>query len=182
MHMTRTLTPTQTGPKLYVNSPTDFSGQPIKCEAWELVTKFNLGQTMCKNTLESPPSAVNVVMEEDRNNELYLVRTTSFMQGSGMYVLQNLAVTDNGNAAFVAIQDWDGAAAASRTIINHHCKKVKYLTIQTTNQRTQHVVAQTCWGWLRWLRHSPLALERVSGSFEVPVVKPRKHHHLVFLA
>jgi hypothetical protein len=88
--------------------------------------------------LETAPIAGDIVMET-QNQELYHMLVTSFMKGSGMHILQNMTLNDNGNAAFVAIQDWYGSASTSRTIINHYRKKVESLTLNQKSTASKFV-------------------------------------------
>jgi hypothetical protein len=110
--------------KLYVNSLTEFSGQPIEYEQWELAARATLVQSVYGSLLDDPPMSGDVVMEA-RNKELFHMLVTAFMTGSGMHLLQVNEVVDNGHMAYTSIKEWYGSAATSRSIIDHYCKKLE---------------------------------------------------------
>jgi hypothetical protein len=64
---------------------------------------------------------------------------TAFMKGSGMHILQKdtVAKDKDGHTAFVAIQDWYGSAATSRTIIDYYCRQVESLTLNQNSTASE---------------------------------------------
>ena len=95
--------PTRGALKLYVNGLTEFSRNPIEYEQWELAARATLGQTVYGKLLETPPPTGDIILET-RNNELYHMFVTAFMNSSGMHLL-NLVADQDGHTAFTAIKD-----------------------------------------------------------------------------
>ena len=114
---THTVDPSRGAPKLHVNAPKEFDGQPINYEDWERGFKATLGQTAYATLITTPPTTGNTIMET-RYKDIFFVLTNSIMKESGMHII-NLMNDESGHQAIQDIETWYGSAATSRTIINH---------------------------------------------------------------
>ena len=109
-----------------------FSGAPIEFEDWELATKATIGQTAYASLLNIPPTIGNAVTEA-RDKELYNMFVTAFIGGAAMHIL-NGVTSRSGNAAWLAIVNWYGSDAVSRTIVDYYHTKLEVLPL---NERTE---------------------------------------------
>lgn len=76
-------------PKLPVNALSDFSGDALDFEEWDLETKATIDQNVYTKLLENPPVANNIAMAA-RDVELFNMFITSFLKGSALYVMNEI--------------------------------------------------------------------------------------------
>jgi hypothetical protein len=99
----------------------------------------NIGSDRLGQVVEDFSPSGDIVLET-RNNELYHMFVTAYMNGSGMHLLNSVA-DQEGHAAFTAIKDWYGLAAKSRSIIDHYRKKLEELKLDANRTASEYVNA-----------------------------------------
>ena len=123
--------------KITVNSLSEFSGEPIEFEEWELETKPTIGQTVYTKLLTNPPSANDIVVAV-RDLELFNMFAASFLRGSALHVINEIDPPSD-HKAWEAIQTWCGSDATSRIIIDHYRNKLQSLQLDNDTTASEYI-------------------------------------------
>jgi hypothetical protein len=123
--------------KLYVNSLSKFSGDPIDWEDWETGTTATLGQTRYCTVLENGP-AVNDVLAQARNKELAHIFTAAIYQGTAKHILDSV-VGEDGHGYWQALKTWFGTDSVSRSIIEHYRGKLHHLQMNIDTSASEYI-------------------------------------------
>ena len=113
-----------------LNCISEFSGDPIDFEQWDIETRATLGQTPHSFLLNRAPiaSGSNSTSEMRQNTEFYNMLVNSMSKGSGYHLLT--AVSDNdGHKAWTQIQEYYSSESSVALIIQHYQGKLKDLVL-----------------------------------------------------
>ena len=93
------------GPKLTIGKITSFDGLPNSWEDWKMEVQTLLGQTQYSTLLTLAPATPEL---SRRNVELYNMILHATFRGSVRHVVEKFKPTQDGNAAWLALNDWFG--------------------------------------------------------------------------
>ena len=124
------------GPKLTIGKITSFDGLPNSWEDWKMEVQTLLGQTQYSTLLTLAPATPEL---SRRNVELYNMILHATFRGSVRHVVEKFKPTQDGNAAWLALNDWFGSAETSRAIIDADREKLDSLILDENTTATAYI-------------------------------------------